>query len=132
MRTYKDGDQWCAVGSNFVNLQESTAGFGDTREDAIEQLVEELENELAQVKEREKAERERAEKAEADPRLLRIGDRVRVIRINPGGMCAGQHGTIQEICTPSAPITATVLLDNGEPWEFWITNLRKEVDNAKL
>ena len=50
MRTYKDGDQWCAVGSNFVNLQESTAGFGDTREDAIEQLVEELENELAQAK----------------------------------------------------------------------------------
>ena len=50
MKTYKDGDQWCAVGSNFVNLQESTVGFGDTREDAIEQLVEELENELAQAK----------------------------------------------------------------------------------
>ena len=54
MKTYKDGDQWCAVGSNFVNLQESPAGFGDAQEDAVEQLVNELERQLAQAEERER------------------------------------------------------------------------------
>ena len=29
-RAFKDGSTWCAVRANFVNLQESDAGFGDT------------------------------------------------------------------------------------------------------
>lgn len=32
---FKDGNAWCAVGPNFVNLQESDAGFGDTPERAF-------------------------------------------------------------------------------------------------
>ena len=27
---FKDGNSWCAVGPNFVDLQESVAGFGGT------------------------------------------------------------------------------------------------------
>lgn len=38
VRTFKDGDKWCAVKPDFVNLQESEAGFGDTREEAISRL----------------------------------------------------------------------------------------------
>lgn len=37
---YADGNAWCAVPIDFVNLQESPAGFGDTMVDAIEQLCE--------------------------------------------------------------------------------------------
>ena len=37
-RTFKDGDKWCAVMCDFENLQVSPAGFGDTREEAIEEL----------------------------------------------------------------------------------------------
>lgn len=33
-----DGDQWCAHYNDFTNLQESPAGFGDTREDAVREL----------------------------------------------------------------------------------------------
>ena len=33
-----DGNQWCATEKDFINLQESDAGFGDTMEDAIEDL----------------------------------------------------------------------------------------------
>lgn len=29
---FRDGDQWCCVWGDFVNLQESNAGFGATRE----------------------------------------------------------------------------------------------------
>ena len=36
---FKDGDQWCAVFGDFVNLQESKAGFGDTFEDALNELM---------------------------------------------------------------------------------------------
>jgi hypothetical protein len=42
-RVFKDGDQWCAVYSGFVNLQESPAGFGNTPEEARRAL--ELERE---------------------------------------------------------------------------------------
>jgi len=42
---YKDGNAWCAVFGNFINLQESPAGFGDTTEEAIANLKEELEKE---------------------------------------------------------------------------------------
>lgn len=34
----RDGDQWCAVGPGFTNLQESPAGFGDTPEQAVSRL----------------------------------------------------------------------------------------------
>ena len=39
-RCFRDGDQWCAVGPGFVNLQESPAGFGDTPIQARRALVE--------------------------------------------------------------------------------------------
>lgn len=38
-RTFMDGDAWCAVHPDFVNLQESPAGFGATRDEAIAALV---------------------------------------------------------------------------------------------
>lgn len=37
-RVFMDGDAFCAVGPDFVNLQESPAGFGETRAAAIEAL----------------------------------------------------------------------------------------------
>lgn len=33
-----NGDQHCATRPDFINLQESPAGFGDTRDDAIKDL----------------------------------------------------------------------------------------------
>lgn len=38
VRTFMDGNAWCAVKPDFINLQESDAGFGDTREEAIAAL----------------------------------------------------------------------------------------------
>ncbi len=38
VRTFMDGNKWCAVKPDFVNLQESPAGFGDSREEAIAAL----------------------------------------------------------------------------------------------
>lgn len=35
VRVFMDGDQFCAVKPDFVNLQESPAGFGNTKEEAI-------------------------------------------------------------------------------------------------
>jgi hypothetical protein len=35
---FKDGDQWCCVFGDFVNLQESVAGFGSTFDAALENL----------------------------------------------------------------------------------------------
>lgn len=37
-RVFMDGNAWCAVTPYFVNLQESAAGFGATREEAIAEL----------------------------------------------------------------------------------------------
>jgi hypothetical protein len=37
-RTFMDGNAWCAVRSDFIDLQQSSAGFGDTRDTAIEAL----------------------------------------------------------------------------------------------
>lgn len=34
-RIFRDGNQWCAVGPGFKNLQESPAGFGDTPDAAL-------------------------------------------------------------------------------------------------
>jgi hypothetical protein len=31
----RDGNQWCATEKDFINLQESSAGFGDTMNEAI-------------------------------------------------------------------------------------------------
>lgn len=38
VRVFKDGSAWCAVKPDFINLQESDAGFGDTPELAITAL----------------------------------------------------------------------------------------------
>jgi hypothetical protein len=38
----KDGDAWCAVGPQFVDLMRSPAGFGDTVEGAVKALRAEL------------------------------------------------------------------------------------------
>lgn len=35
---FKDGDKWCCVNADFVNLQESPAGFGDTFDEALSDL----------------------------------------------------------------------------------------------
>jgi len=38
-RVFRDGDSWCAVMPDFINLQESPAGFGATPEDARKALA---------------------------------------------------------------------------------------------
>lgn len=35
---FLDGNKWCCVFGDFENLQESPAGFGDTQEQAFEDL----------------------------------------------------------------------------------------------
>lgn len=35
IRIFKDGDKWCATYIDFVDLQTSPAGFGDTQVEAI-------------------------------------------------------------------------------------------------
>ena len=39
---YPDGDMWCATKNDFVNLQESPAGFGETIREALTALAKEL------------------------------------------------------------------------------------------
>jgi hypothetical protein len=41
VRTYMDGNAWCAVHPGFINLQESPAGFGPTKDEAIAELAKE-------------------------------------------------------------------------------------------
>lgn len=43
-KLFKDGNSWCATYEDFINLQESEAGFGDTPNDAIEDLVNKVKN----------------------------------------------------------------------------------------
>jgi hypothetical protein len=38
VRVFRDGDMFCAVRPDFVNLQESPAGFGETEKEAIQAL----------------------------------------------------------------------------------------------
>ena len=38
----KDGDQWCATQSDFINLQESPAGFGNSPKEAVDALLAEV------------------------------------------------------------------------------------------
>ena len=35
---FKDGDKWCCVLGDFISLQDSPAGFGETFEEALEGL----------------------------------------------------------------------------------------------
>jgi len=37
-RTYMDGNAWCAVLPDFINLQESPSGWGDTPSEAMKNL----------------------------------------------------------------------------------------------
>ena len=39
---FADGDQWCCTFSDFINLQESPAGFGSTLDGAFEDLIQQL------------------------------------------------------------------------------------------
>lgn len=38
-RVFLDGDSWCATHADFVNLQESPAGFGDSPRAAVKALM---------------------------------------------------------------------------------------------
>ncbi len=38
-RVFRDGNAWCAVRPDFIDLQVSDAGFGDTRAAAIANLA---------------------------------------------------------------------------------------------
>ena len=42
----KDGNAWCAFRDRFTNLQENIAGFGDTPNEAVKELIK---NELVEV-----------------------------------------------------------------------------------
>ena len=37
-----DGNQWCAVEDDFINLQESCAGFGNTETEALVDFIKQL------------------------------------------------------------------------------------------
>ena len=39
---FRDGDMWAAVGPHFVDLQQSPAGFGMTKAEAVQALHAEL------------------------------------------------------------------------------------------
>lgn len=36
LRVYRDGNQWCCTGVEFINLQESPAAFADSPKEAID------------------------------------------------------------------------------------------------
>lgn len=42
VKLFKDGAQWCATRSDFINLQESPAGFGERAYEALAALAKEL------------------------------------------------------------------------------------------
>ena len=42
-----DGDQWCCHFFNFTNPQEDIAGFGGTKKEALEDLLEKLGDDLS-------------------------------------------------------------------------------------
>jgi hypothetical protein len=39
IRTYMDGNTWFAVYDDFVDLQSSTCGYGDTEQEAVKMLT---------------------------------------------------------------------------------------------
>jgi len=45
-KTFMDGNKWCAVQKDFINLQESLAGYGDTEQEARDNLVDMLKEEV--------------------------------------------------------------------------------------
>lgn len=47
-RIYKDGNEWCAVGPGFIDLQQSPAGFADTPGGALARLMQEHGKEWAE------------------------------------------------------------------------------------
>ena len=42
---FMDGDQWCCVFGDFINLQESPAGFGNTQIEALKDLIKNFQSE---------------------------------------------------------------------------------------
>lgn len=38
INVFKDGNKWCAVNDDFINLQESPHGFGNNPKEAVESL----------------------------------------------------------------------------------------------
>lgn len=42
MRIFRDGNAWCATEDDFLDLQASPAGFGDTPTEAARALIDEL------------------------------------------------------------------------------------------
>lgn len=44
IRIFKDGNMWCAVTSEFANIQESEAGFGLNPTVALIELLEQIDN----------------------------------------------------------------------------------------
>jgi len=42
IKIFKDGDRWCAVMDDFINIQESLAGFGSTSMEALDSLAADL------------------------------------------------------------------------------------------
>ena len=46
---YMDGNAWCSVLPDFENLQESPAGFGETRADAIVDLIKDMSKQVGGV-----------------------------------------------------------------------------------
>ena len=40
---FRDGEKWCCVFGDFINLQESPAGFGDTQAEAFNNLYQQWE-----------------------------------------------------------------------------------------
>lgn len=45
IKVFLDGTAWCANNDDFVNLQESDAGFGDTPDEAVKDLIRQEEKE---------------------------------------------------------------------------------------
>jgi hypothetical protein len=41
-----DGNSWCCYLSSFINLQESPAGFGNTKRAALEDLLSQVDSEM--------------------------------------------------------------------------------------
>lgn len=38
VKYFMDGDKWCATLEDFIDLMKSPAGFGDTKQEALESL----------------------------------------------------------------------------------------------
>ena len=43
-KIFKDGNLWCAVTNDFINIQESDAGFGLTPGFALKELLDQIED----------------------------------------------------------------------------------------